>query len=64
MRAVGGEDSFAWILPRGARSTLPDFDPRKTSAALGRAYVITAALAVVAGALGLAALSALRSRFA
>jgi glyoxylase-like metal-dependent hydrolase (beta-lactamase superfamily II) len=62
MRAVGGEDSFAWILPRGARSTLPDFDPRKTSAALGRAYVITAALAVVAGALGLAALSALRSR--
>jgi glyoxylase-like metal-dependent hydrolase (beta-lactamase superfamily II) len=58
MRAIGGEGggSDAWILPRGARSALPDFDPQKTRAAHRRAYLITAAaLALTAGAVGLAA---------
>jgi hypothetical protein len=58
MRAIGGEGggSDAWILPRGARSSLPDFDPKKTRGAHRRAYLITAAaLAITAGAVGLAA---------
>jgi glyoxylase-like metal-dependent hydrolase (beta-lactamase superfamily II) len=58
MRAIGGEGggSDAWILPRGARSSLPDFDPKKTRDAHVKAFLITAAaLAITAGAVGLAA---------
>lgn len=55
LRAIGGEGRDAWILPRGARSSLPDFNPQNIRAAHRRAYLImAAALTITAGAVGLA----------
>ncbi|WP_437764733.1 MBL fold metallo-hydrolase [Sorangium sp. So ce281] len=47
LRAIGG-GSDAWVLPRGARSSLPDFDPDKTGVALRRLYVLGAAALLAA----------------
>jgi glyoxylase-like metal-dependent hydrolase (beta-lactamase superfamily II) len=57
-RAIGGEGagSDAWMLPRAARPSLPDYDPGKTDATLRRAVLLTAA--ALAGAAGVAALAA------
>lgn len=64
VRAIGGDGagSDAWLLPAAARPALPDYDPRKTAAALRRVYVLSAAaLAITAGVVGLAARGVLRA---
>jgi hypothetical protein len=65
MRAVGG-GSDAWVLPRGSRSSLTDFDPDETGAALRRLYLLgAAALLAAAGTAWLTArrdMSALSGR--
>ncbi|MDC0678958.1 MBL fold metallo-hydrolase [Sorangium atrum] len=65
LRAIGG-GSDAWVLPRGARSSLTDFDPDKTQVALRRLYLLgAAALLAAAGTAWLTArrdMSALSGR--
>jgi glyoxylase-like metal-dependent hydrolase (beta-lactamase superfamily II)/ferredoxin len=49
--AIGGEGGEAWVLPRGCRQYLNNYDPAKTDAAIRRVYTF--------GAAGLAAVSLL-----
>lgn len=57
----GGAGSEAWLLPRSARTTLPDYDPDKIDAALRSAYLLsTAALAATFGIVWLASHAAAR----
>jgi glyoxylase-like metal-dependent hydrolase (beta-lactamase superfamily II) len=61
VRAIGGEGggSDAWVLPPGAWSSLPDYDPGKTRAAIGRVVAGGAAtIAATAGVVWLAARAA------
>jgi glyoxylase-like metal-dependent hydrolase (beta-lactamase superfamily II)/ferredoxin len=61
VRAIGGEGggSDAWLLPPGAYSSLPDYDPGKTRAAALRVVVgSAAAIGAAAGAVWLAARAA------
>lgn len=58
VRAIGG-GTDAWVLPRGAWSSLTDFDPAKTEAAMRRLYPLGAvALLAATGTVWLAARAA------